>query len=236
MQKLEMYFTSAVSYAFRIVGITQNAAMSSWVFVGRTKLVCAVCFLSSVINGSAGAVIVDFEDIPADAQYRAGDIFTTSGVQVTAQPFQLSNGSWISDGYGAYRYPERATEGSGYELFVCNVDLEFDIPESTTQLSLLFAETGGNFNLLINDDFRNFQSFPALNGVTIGGVSVTVAYQPYYGHYRGALLFEGPIDTFAIGGQELVIDDLHLVPEPSSLLALLAGLGGFGVMLRRRWR
>ena len=148
----------------------------------------------------------DFEDLIVNIEYKVGDIFTTRGTPVTVKPFQWSGGGWTSDGYTKVVAMGLAG-GSGNEMNVNNVNLDFDLGPPVTELSLLFGEYGGNLNIEINGDFRNVLNFSDINGLTIGGVNVTVID---FGGGKGRLkLTGGIINQFAIGGQELWIDDVR---------------------------
>ena len=78
---------------------------------------------------------------------------------------------------------------------------------------LRFGEYGGNLNLRINNDFRNFRNFADVHGTTIGGVNVNVL-SGGNGNDSGKIKFTGTIQDqgnwghLAIGGQEFWIDDL----------------------------
>jgi len=148
---------------------------------------------------------VDFEDLLMGTVYHVGDVFTDSGATITVLPFQWDNKNWTSDGYAEIENNGNAG-GSGQEIWVNNVNLYFDFGSSCSGISLLFGEYGGNLNIEINGDFRNFNDFSDINGVTIGGVNVAVVNG--LGNDRGSLELSGTINSFAIGGQELLIDDV----------------------------
>ena len=146
---------------------------------------------------------IGFEDLILGTTYHVGDTFTTSGVPVTVKPFQWSNGQWTNDGFTRVENGGMAG-GSGNEMAVCNVNLDFGSGISINGLSLLFGEYGGNLNIEINGDFRNFNNFSDINGLTIGGVNVSVID---FGDSKGRLTLTGLIEQFAVGGQELWIDN-----------------------------
>jgi hypothetical protein len=78
-------------------------------------------------------------------------------------------------------------------------------PKQLSSLTFRFGEYGGNLNIEINGDFRNFQNFSDLNGLTIGGANVSVTNG--FGNDIGEVTISGTIDSFSIGGQELWVDD-----------------------------
>ena len=79
---------------------------------------------------------------------------------------------------------------------------------SVTDLSFVFGEFGGNLNLEINGDFRNFEDFAEIDGDTVGGVDVSIVNG--FGDDQGTLQLSGNISSFSIGGQELWIDDVDV--------------------------
>ena len=164
-----------------------------------------------------GAAPIDFEDLTPGTEYKVDDTFTTSGIPVAVEPFQWSGGGWTSDGYAKVMNGGQAG-GSGNEMNVNNVNLDFSFGAPIKSLSLLFGEYGGNLNIEVNGDFRNFDKFADVNGFTIGGVYVTVVD---LGDSNGRLTLTGTIEQFAIGGQELWIDDVEFVKRVDMAFALM---------------
>lgn len=147
-----------------------------------------------------GGWAIDFEDLTFGATYNVGTTFITSGVPVTVKPFMVGgNYAEVQNGGSA--------GGSGNEMLVNNVNLDFGIPAPVSGCSLLFGEYGGNLNIEINGVFKNFENFSEINGDTIGGVHVTVVNG--FGNDKGSIHLVGTIEQFAIGGQELWIDDVQ---------------------------
>lgn len=199
----------------------------------KSRLVCTICrswwFVGLLVLGTiwlsactptptpippAPTDCVDFEDPPLGTVYKVKDTFTDSGVTITVLPFQWSNGSWTHDGLAEVG-DQRLAGGSGQEININNVNLGFDISGPLGGLSVLFGEYGGNLNIIINDDIRNFENFADINGAKIGGVHISVVNG--HGNDKGSLELTGTMDKFAfeegdfiivIGGQELWIDDV----------------------------
>lgn len=143
---------------------------------------------------------IDFEDLMLGATYNVGATFITSGVPVTVKAF-------MGGGNFAKVVNLDLANGSGNEMWVNNVNLDFGIPVPVSGCSLLFGEYGGNLNIEINGVFKNFENFCEINGDIIGGVHVTVVNG--LGNDKGSLHLAGMISQFAIGGQELWIDDVQ---------------------------
>lgn len=151
------------------------------------------------------ACCVRFESLPLGAVYHVGDSFFDVCAHVNVQPFVWSSGTPTSSGYAQVGNAGLAG-GAGLEMQVNNVNLEFDFGQPLVGLSLKFGEYGGNLNIEINGDFRNFDNFADINGLVIGGVKVFVANG--LGNDKGHLGLTGVIHQFSVGGQELWIDDV----------------------------
>jgi hypothetical protein len=148
---------------------------------------------------------VDFENLAAGTTFTVGNTFNASGYPVEVKQFQWANGVWTSSGYAQIQGGGNAG-ASGNEVMANNVNLAFDFLGTITDLTVRFGEYGGNLNIEINGDFRNFANFADIHGTTIGGVGVSVVNG--HGNDQGVLSFSGSIDSFAVGGQELWLDDL----------------------------
>jgi hypothetical protein len=131
-------------------------------------------------------------------------------------PFQWEGGSWTSGGY-ARVYDGSYAGVSGKEININNVNLGFQFSNPLRGLSLNFGEYGGNLNIQINGEFKNFQDFDDIDGTTIGGVSISISNSAAE---KGELILSGEMATFnlqgkefnfLIGGQELWID--HICPS-----------------------
>lgn len=150
---------------------------------------------------------VDFEQQVLDTVYHVGNIFTESGVEIIIQSFDWGGGQWTNTGYAKIENRQLAGH-TGQDIQVNNVNLSFSFGSPRESLSLRFGEYGGNLNININGDFRNFQNFADINGATIGGVTISIVNG--FGNDRGFLQLSGTINSFDIGGQELWID--HVCP------------------------
>ncbi|MBT3377501.1 MAG: hypothetical protein HN742_33070 [Lentisphaerae bacterium] len=147
---------------------------------------------------------IDFEDLTLATQYVVGDTFTTCGADVTAAAFQWSNGLWTSDGY-AQVDNQGFAGGSGQDMWANNITLEIDFGSPVPGIIMRYGEHGGNLNIEINGTFQEFEDFADIDGTVIGGSYVAV--QNVVGDL-GELTVAGPVNSFAIGGQELWIDDI----------------------------
>ena len=193
-----------------------------------TLLVVGFC------GGIANATVVtlEFEDLTLGESYSVNDSFTTSGVVITVEEFQLYDGFW-------YIYGDVTVEtdtglgfntagGSGNELGVSGVNLYFDFDTTLSSLELLYGDFGGNLNIELNGDFVNFSNFIDIDNTTIGGTSISTLDNGTPGQSTGTLSAVGTIQSFGIGGAELWIDNVVGVPEPATVLLL--GLGGLALL------
>jgi subtilisin len=136
---------------------------------------------------------VDFEEQKLSTPYDI-DLANENGVDVTIKPFILPNGD-------IWRTGEAQIGGSEINKVLLpsntNVDIEFNFP--LDGITLNYLDQGGNINLELNNitPIENAEDF---TNKTIGPVDVSVS--------PGVLNLRGPITQFAIGGQELIVDNI----------------------------
>ena len=149
---------------------------------------------------------IDFESLSFGTRYVFQDTFTDSGAMITVEAFQWDNGTWTNGNYA--QVDNRMKAGvSGLDVQTNNVNLRFDFGAlGVNGLSMAFGEYGGNLNLQVNGEFRNFENFAPLNGDTVGGAAVVV--QGGTGNDTGSVNLAGKVQSFAVGGQELWVDDI----------------------------
>lgn len=160
-----------------------------------------VCCPPTMFNGC-----VNFESLSVGTRYEFQDTFTDAGAMITVEAFQWGNGTWTNGNYAQVDNRLRAG-GSGLDMQYNNVNLRFDFGAlGLNGLSMVFGEYGGNLNLQVNGEFRNFENFAMLNGSILGGAGVSVSGGT--GNDTGNITISGKVQSFAIGGQELWIDDV----------------------------
>lgn len=175
------------------------------------SLAVSLIILSGIIYvADAESANIDFEDIAPGASYSTGAIFISSGIAITCKDFQWSNGTWTSGGR-ATAGNNLMAGGSGIEMGPGNINMDFNFGTELSSLSLRFGEYGGNINIEINGTLKNTLNFSDINGLMIGNVQVKVVNG--FGNNKGILELTGAISQFAIGGQELWIDDITLYKE-----------------------
>jgi len=173
-------------------------------FVLPMGIVVAAAF-SACFHGSEHCL--DFEDTTAGTQVDVGGQFTTTGTSIAIEPFQWANGIWTSN--GSVRIDNRNYAlGSGNDVNTRNATLSPAFPYPVEWIWFRFGELGGNNNIRINSTFANVPDLAELNGTTLGGAQILVTATQTGNNWFGAMLILGPVDDFAIGGQELWLDNL----------------------------
>ncbi|HEV8682427.1 MAG TPA: CARDB domain-containing protein [Actinomycetota bacterium] len=160
---------------------------------------------SCALPGTTG-----FGDLTQGTTYRVGDAFSSGAAEFLVRPFTWSDGRTTEDGFASVDPAAAMAGGTGLELQVNNVLLDIGFGEPLESASLRFGDHGGNINLEVNGDPRNVDDLADLSGSTVDGVRVTVVQEPE--EPTGILTLDGRIGSFAIGGQELWIDDVSGYP------------------------
>ncbi len=153
---------------------------------------------------------IDYEMLALGKTFVVGDTFMDSGHWHTVRPFQWSDGKWTNSGRVQVTGNNQAGH-VGQELTINNANVQLHLPNPVEDITLHFGEYGGNLNIRINGDFRNFDDMQDINGAVIGGVSVTVTGGN--GNDKGTLTLKGTIHEFMIGGQEFHIDHICIGKE-----------------------
>lgn len=148
-----------------------------------------------------------FNDLPYGATYNVGSTINSSEPDIEVKPFQYANGNMTSTGTAKVDNRNYAP-GSGNDLNSRNVNLHFLFDYPISKFTFKFGELGGDNNIEINNDFRYIPDLIDLHGTTIGGVNVTVNASQRGNNWYGEMKFEGDIQDFSIGGQELWIDNI----------------------------
>jgi hypothetical protein len=160
-----------------------------------------------------GGHLIDFEDLVLGTKYGVGDSFESSNVQVHVmnyQPPSVLGYAEVTDGGLA--------GGTGQEMMVNNVNLDFLLPYPVEKLALFFGEYGGTLNIKINGEFLAFNNFEDIDGKIIGGVRIKV--ENGSGNDKGRLELKGYVKEFVLGGQELFVDNVSLGPIDMAFLLI----------------
>jgi hypothetical protein len=201
------------------------------------------CLATALAYGSQAMGLpptVDFESIPLGTRYGSayghtpGEVvFTQEGIAVSVENFYL--GSFVglikAEIGGAYddSFPTTPLELDNISAGFDFTGLGFDV----TNVTLEYREFGGDDNFAVNG--HTLYRLAELTDIPLNvapGITADVIEQD------GIVLTAAAghqIDSFLIGGQELGVDTIVAVPEPTT--ALLLSLAGFAALtLRRRTR
>lgn len=179
-------------------------------FTGPTGAVAIALLVGSccVCPPPAGErACIDFEDQAVGSQYTVGNSFVASGITIDVVAVgAYSNRAEITAG--------NYTTASGNDLRPLNVGVQFNLPPSARDVTMNYADLGGNNQFLINGaSVAN----PAINqviefdGQTIGGVTVSVTTATPGDSTRGDVALNGTINSLVVVGQELWLDDVCYV-------------------------
>jgi hypothetical protein len=182
--------------------------------------------------GNAHAATVDFETIADGTKFGTaygsvpGDIvLAQDGIVVTVEEFFL----------GTFTGFIKAEAGGIYGDFFPTTPLELDnisarfdfggVGFDVTSVQIEYRDFGGASNVAVND-------LPVYELATLTDLPTQVAPGITSSFSGDFLTLTGSLESFQIGGQELVIDNIIAVPEPASVLLLGAG----ALLLLRRTR
>lgn len=156
-----------------------------------------------------GENCVDFEAAPPLTIYSYDNFafFEEDDLIFYPIPFDLSSSEDISGGITQITTNQMAGH-LGKELWLSNATMQIFGPACMEDLAFRFGEYGGIVNLRINDQQVIIDDMIALNGVTLGGVSITVSTIPVAGGVVGLVQLDGLVFSLEIGGQDLYIDHL----------------------------
>ena len=214
-------------------GIEGKEAMFRAIAV-RTALICAL----TVCSASFGAIArVNFESpslivgtgFGSSAGNSAGQVIPSlgldgtqpSGIQVSLESFHF--GSFT----GLYRAEVHAP-GTDFmatkHMYLDNINLGFNfagVGFPVNQVTIDYREFGGVDNFSVNGG-------PLIELPAMTNLSPNVAPGVIASVGSDSITLIGPVSRFVIGGQELAVDNIVAVPEPTCLALL--GVGGFALI------
>jgi len=165
-------------------------------------------FATCSYNVDSTMQCVDFEDPALGSTYVVSSVLTDSDQSMTLTAFQWPAGTWYSGGFAEIVTPDWCNAGgSGQELLLNNINVQFAFPTLADGVVIQFGEYGGNVNIAINGDFRNESTFGDVVS-PVGGVAVSCAGAGCSAGGPGTLYLVGTVTSLSIGGQEFCIDDV----------------------------
>ena len=186
--------------------------------------VAACCWMSPVSLAST----VEFESVPVGTKY-GGDFGHVPGqVVLTEDGIKMSVEQFFLQQFTGFFQAEVIGPADDHELAIDNLSVMFDLTGAgfkVNSVTLGYVDLGGDNNFAVNGgailQLAEITDIPMniAPGVTalVDGDSITLT---------------GEIDRVLIGGQELSIDTIVAIPEPTSLVLL--GAGGVLALRRRR--
>ena len=162
-------------------------------------------------NGGGNDTCATYDDMHPmpGAQYFAGDTFLTDGILCEVRPQYFPDGSVYSSGY-AFAAPSMLACGSGQELACSAAAVDHRFADSIGPLEevrITVADHGGQINFEINGEFHMPGQYIDLDGMLIGGVTVTVLSGGRTGECT-ELLLEGSLENLLVGGGQHFADCL----------------------------
>ena len=175
----------------------------------------------------AQGTMVDFEEFTLGTTLTntSGPLVSSSGINIEHGEFYTSSVA-ITSGTGTVHDETYwgSVAGSGNRMFMGNITAHFLFDGPVDEITLDYGAYGGDLNLNINigkGGWIGGPYFTDLDGTTLNGALISVTGVAVPAGMEGTITITGVIDSFSIGGQELVIDNVSFVPEPTSLILLL---------------
>ncbi len=219
--------------------------LCGWLFAKRldsVRLGCGlVLAISALFCQAASGATVDFESVPVGTKFGftggndPGDVVLVQDAIAMSVEF-LSIAPTVNF--------FQATVGGDFAplmpttpLSVNNIDLRFDFSGlgfNVTQVTVDFREFSGINDFRVNDGVNHVVgTFSDLPSEVSPGVFATVAAHPNITDVEVITLTGASIQSFQLGGQELVIDNIVATPEPGTALLLLCGCAAIARKRRR---
>lgn len=180
--------------------VTITGPVESIVIGGQEIYIDDLCRQPCEVN------CIDFEDEPPGTKFTPGDQFEEDGYTFEFAAYKGGTGQGTIDDLNRAGH-------LGQDLFL-NEAVFFGQFDCIEAFSIHFGQYAGNVIVRINGDTAEVPAMEDLDGVTLGGVLLSVTFNNVSGGTQGVLTGEGDFDFFLIGGQRLYIDHLCLVPCP----------------------
>jgi hypothetical protein len=153
---------------------------------------------------------VNFEAFAVGSTYTVGTSISEFGTTMVFQDYWWYPATPYSGGYGEIKNLGEAGH-IGKDMWLNNINLNFGFVYPRSEISLNFGYYGGSINLYVNDA-------PPYPPIIVGDpMNLSGSYGSFnvnvvnLGSNKYKLVITGTINSFAIGGQEFVID--HVVAK-----------------------
>ena len=199
----------------------------------RPLIIVALMCSGADVRGATGATMT-FDGLPLGTLFGAADGDQPGDVVYEEDGIAMSVEQILVEGVAGFVRAEVGGRYAGFfpsrplDLNNISVGLDFrQVGFEVNQVSLEFLELGPLNNFSVNDaalfELPSLQLMPTN---IAPGVTAVVA--------GGVITLSGAVDKILVGGQELAIDNILAIPEPTTLLLL--GAGGTALLRLRRRR
>ncbi len=196
-------------------------------------LLTVIC--ATVAGTQTTAATIDFDNLAVGITYgeavpnvEGQEVLVENGISMSVERFNFGN---FSDFFEATVIGPDLVAFPTNSLSLNNINVAFDFTQlgfTPNMVSIEFRDLGGtssinNFSVngIVPIELASLTDIPA---VPVSGITATVS--------NNQIILNGDVEQILIGGQELIIDNLFVVPEPASVLLLAMGSC---VLIRRRY-
>lgn len=152
----------------------------------------------AALEAAVEPTCVDFDDLAPGAVVTIEETLETSGFTLQGEEFFFLDGRSTTRGSAVVV----AASPTDQELFISNINVAAELDTPLPGLELEYTDGGNNINLIVNGELANQENLTDVAS-PVGGVQVTASAAE-----TGILSLRGDISAFAIGGQELAIDNI----------------------------
>ncbi len=165
--------------------------------------------LVALFAAPAAASCLNMESPAPGTARPVGPLLTLSDGNVSLRPFLNASG-WTASGRGTFVASNHANGSPVQELNLNNINLSVVPAPEVKRAKFVYADFGGNVNLIVNGVLANVADLSMAPAV-VGGVNVTVSRINMFGFHFGQVTLNAataPIHAFTVGGQEFFVDDV----------------------------
>ena len=156
---------------------------------------------------------ITFDTLTLGTRYVYNDIISDPEGDLEVSEFQWSDSTPHHDGYAEVR-DDMPIPDAKLSIFTNNMTLAVDAG-SLECVKVDYCDKGGNVNLVIDNVVLNAQDLSELDGKTQGGIRISVTSDQnncgvvtLSGKFNPFNFQEQQMISFAIGGQELFVDNI----------------------------
>jgi len=146
---------------------------------------------------------LEFERLMIGSVYGVGSGFESDGLSFQVEAF--------GDGLGNAEVASSAAPqaGSSKSLRLAHASLRC-ADGAAMGLEFDYVDNGAGVAIEVGGERRSAADLIALDGATLGAVAIAVSESSTAGVRRGHMILKGKIEGFAIGGTDLLLEDLRL--------------------------